>query len=158
MPSPIIIPKKLSKKVDSPEEIKDEAPKLQALLESEAWAPGPFKKKSIALHHSQVHPEPFNFFVIKRDIVSAKSNEIVAIINPQIIEKDKSSLITSLEGCISFPFRHDIKVKRYNRIRVRWDTVTEDGKLKQNEAWVEGLMARIFQHEIEHAKGSHIYK
>lgn len=153
----IIIPKKISKKVDSFEEIRFEAPRLQELIETSNFGPG-YTKTSIALHHSQVHPDPFNFFVIKRSIVGAKDNEIVAFLNPQILEKDPATKTTSIEGCISFPFRPDKKVQRYDRIHVRYDVVGKDEKLEQREEWVEGIMARIFQHEVQHAKGCNIYQ
>lgn len=155
----IVVPKKPSRKVEDSYAIVEIARELQEYLESGDFKMGPRDKTSVALHHSQVEAEdPLNFFVIKREIVGAKNNEIVAIINPEIIEKDLDSITTSVEGCISFQFRPDKKVKRYNRIKVRYDVPDTIGSFETKEEWVEGFKAMIFQHECQHAKGHHIYQ
>lgn len=159
MRNQIKIPKKISKKVDSLEEIKTSAPDLQALLESGQFGnQGKLSKTHVALHHSQVSEDPFNFFVVKRAILGAKNNETCAFLNPAILERDESSKKMMLEGCLSFPFRQDKKVLRYTRIHVRYDMINKDLKLEEKTEWVEGLVAQVFQHEIEHGKGNHIYK
>lgn len=154
----IIVPKKTSQTVTNFDEIKDKAPELQAVLERGDFNHGPFHKNHIALHHSQVDENPYNFFVIKRSIVGAKDNEIIAVINPKIIERDEDSKSTHTEGCISFPFRQDKKVQRYDRVKVQYQVADDKGNLTMKEEWTEGLMARVFQHEIQHAQGGNIYQ
>lgn len=155
----IVIPKKASTPVEHFDDIKRIASDMQSALENEEFERGPWKKGSIALHHSQVDlDDPKNFFVIKRAIVRAKSNEVVVVVNPKITDKDKDSKILSKEGCISFPFRPDKHIHRYNRIEVEYDTPNEKGELVKRKEWMQGFMAHIFQHEIQHAQGGHIYK
>lgn len=154
----IIIPKKKSKRVESFNDIKKETEALQAFLENGNFSPrGAIEKQAFALHHSQVDPEPFNFFVIKREVVKAKPNEIVVIVNPEIIEKDKSTRIWVKEGCCSFPFRPDKRVQRCEKIKVKFQIPNEKGGMIDHEEELIGFMAFIFQHEIEHAQGRHIY-
>jgi len=43
-------------------------------------------------------------------------------------------------------------VKRYERIRVNY--LDED--LEEKEEELDGFMARVFQHEIDHVNGNHI--
>jgi peptide deformylase len=155
----IITPKKPSKKVTNIQEIQRDIFAMQAALETNDF--GMFKgdKEHHALHHSQVNEDPFNFFVIKRSLVRAKDNEMIAVINPEIIEVQESSRILHLEGCMSFPFRPDKKVHRYNEIKVRYETPSDDaGELQTKEETVYGIIAFIFQHEIQHGKGGNIYK
>ena len=118
---------------------------------------GVIDKTSIALHHSQVDPEPFNFFVIKRAVVKAKPNEIVVVVNPKILERSPEKDFV-LEGCISFPFRPDKRVKRNRRVKVSYQIPDDKGELVTKEEWVEGLMAYVFQHECQHSHGQNIYQ
>lgn len=155
----IVTPTKQSLEVSNFAQIDMMASEMQAALEHDDFQRGPWNKGSIALHHSQVEAEnPFNFFVIKRQIVHAKSNEVVCVVNPKILEKDKNSKTTSREGCISFPFRQDIKVPRYSRVKVEYQLPDKNGTLITRTEWIEGFMAYIFQHEVQHSLGGHIYK
>lgn len=61
------------------------------------------------------------------------------------------------EACMSFPHKADIAKERYTRVKVGYDQVDEKGELVHKEEWVENLIAQIFQHECEHAKGITIY-
>jgi len=71
----------------------------------------------------------------------------VVIINPEIVEKEGESIAE--EGCLSVP---DIRadVKRCERV------VVEGLDLEGNKIRVEGrdLLARVFQHEIDHINGT----
>ena len=70
------------------------------------------------------------------------------------------------EGCLSFPFRPMIKVKRYNEIVVSYDIISVKndllgkpqlaiGPVKDHP--LSGLAARVFQHEFEHLNGKSIF-
>ena len=68
-------------------------------------------------------------------------------INPQIIEKSTDQVICN-EGCLSIP---DIYrgVERSEKIQVRYQNISFD----TIEEELEGILARIFQHEYDHLEG-----
>jgi len=68
------------------------------------------------------------------------------LINPKIMKKEGSQV--SEEGCLSIPGAV-IKVKRANKIVL--EALDPEGKLVKIEA--EGLLACVFQHEIDHLEG-----
>lgn len=99
------------------------------------------------------------------------TKQVIAVLNAKIIKKDFDSKTTVKEGCLSFPDRGDKKIQRFMRIKVRfqmpipnrWTEVDAIGprqklELEEREEWVEGYLARIFAHEIEHASGKNIYQ
>lgn len=74
---------------------------------------------------------------------SKKETEMV-LINPSIV--DRSSEIDMLEeGCLSFPQIHG-QVRRHVWVKVQYSDVQG----KATECVLEGLPARIFQHEFDH--------
>ncbi len=78
--------------------------------------------------------------------VSADKSEPIALINPEILEKD--GLIVSDEGCLSVPGYYE-EVERAEHIRFRF--LDRDGAAQEMEA--EGLLAVCIQHEIDHLEG-----
>lgn len=106
----------------------------------------PLGKKTggaIALAHCQVdHEAPKRFFVYA---------DGRAVINPEILSREDSFWHT--EGCMSFPYRDDKKIRRYRKISVKY--FDENGNELTRE--VEGLEACVFQHEIDHMNGTSIY-
>ncbi len=74
-----------------------------------------------------------------------KSSRLV-LINPEILSADGDQ--TDEEGCLSIPGVY-AKLKRAARVRVR--ALDADGK--PWEMTGEGLLARAFQHEIDHLDG-----
>lgn len=152
-------PHKPSKEVLEFATIADDARAMSKLLQtyvSPGIGRGP--EHHYALHHSQYSMSPYNFFVIAPRVVGAGENDIVVIVNPQIIEKVKDTHKFVGEACMSFPFRHAIKVRRYDRIKVRYQVPDTKGeKLITKEEEATGFLAQIFQHEDEHRRGSHIY-
>lgn len=69
-----------------------------------------------------------------------------AYINPEIVASEGESVME--EGCLSIP---DIReeVKRPEIITLRYQNVA--GKLKEER--LDGLLARVLQHEIDHLNG-----
>mgnify|MGYP000961473370 CR=1 FL=1 len=84
--------------------------------------------------------------VPKRAIVVDDGNNYYELINPEIIEGDGE--VPSLEGCLSIPGKQGL-VKRMKKVRVRG--LNRSGEEILVEA--EDLLARAFQHEIDHLDG-----
>ncbi len=78
--------------------------------------------------------------------VSADKSEPLALINPEILEKD--GVIVSDEGCLSVPGYYE-EVERAEHVRVRF--LDREGVAQEMEA--EGLLAVCIQHEIDHLDG-----
>jgi peptide deformylase len=75
-----------------------------------------------------------------------KENELVAI-NPVIIEKSKA-VVDDREGCLSFPDLY-AKVRRSKKVRVQ--AYNLKGELYEMQC--DDLIARIWQHEVDHLDG-----
>jgi peptide deformylase len=75
------------------------------------------------------------------------SNEILAMINPEIIEKSEN-IVYGLEKCLSIP-RKIINVPRSKWIKVKFLTLEGEEKILIEYGW----NARIIQHEIDHLNG-----
>lgn len=98
---------------------------------------------AVALAHCQVeHEKPKRFFVFANGEV---------IINPKIIKRDNKFKHT--EGCMSFPFRNTKKVPRFKNIVVTYNKKNGEEVTESKE----GLVACIFQHEIDHMNGRSIF-
>ena len=84
---------------------------------------------------------------LKRIFVAAYEDEEYAIVNPVIEERSETSE-NDTEGCLSIP-EIRVDVERPTTITVTGQDLS--GKPVRVEA--EGLLARIFQHEIDHLDG-----
>ena len=78
--------------------------------------------------------------------VSPEKNEPHVLINPEILEKDGSTVTE--EGCLSVPGFYD-EVERADHIKVRY--LDRDGNEQESE--FEGLLAVCVQHEMDHLLG-----
>ena len=78
--------------------------------------------------------------------VSEERDQPVCLINPEIVERDGSSVRE--EGCLSVPGIYE-EVERAERIRVR--ALGLDGDSFEME--VDGLLAVCIQHEMDHLTG-----
>ncbi len=72
---------------------------------------------------------------------------LTALVNP-VIEWASDELETAEEGCLSLPGMH-VEVERAARLRAR----ARDAHGEEIVVEVEGLEARIIQHEIDHLDG-----
>ncbi|OGY58900.1 MAG: peptide deformylase [Candidatus Colwellbacteria bacterium RIFCSPHIGHO2_12_FULL_43_12] len=82
-----------------------------------------------------------------RVFVAKVENKFYAIFNPQIVKKSVSEIVAE-EGCLSVPQLYG-EVFRPERITISgYDKNAKKLKIK---AW--GLLARVFQHEIDHLDG-----
>jgi peptide deformylase len=84
--------------------------------------------------------------VSARIVVIDVDDKPITLINPVIIAKRGSQI--GEEGCLSVPNEHH-DVERYNYVKVR--ALNEKGR--QYEIEGEELLARAFQHEIDHLDG-----
>ncbi len=69
------------------------------------------------------------------------------LINPRITAKSTKKVLSE-EGCLSFPGVF-FPISRSNEVQVRY--LNQTGKAKKTKA--NGLLARAFQHEIDHLDG-----
>lgn len=72
--------------------------------------------------------------------------DLVILLNPEILEADGSEVDD--EGCLSFP-GISTPVRRNTRIYLK--TLDMDGKEIKQE--IDGYLARVIQHEIDHLDG-----
>jgi len=129
----------LAKKAEPVREINDEILELaRNMVETMHAAPG------VGLAAPQVN-------VSKRLItvdlsVGERPDDLIVLVNPEFLETGGESILE--EGCLSVPGIQE-KVKRPARVLVRGTDL--QGKEKTFEA--EGLLARVFCHEIDHING-----
>jgi peptide deformylase len=84
--------------------------------------------------------------ISEKMIVADIGKCLYKLINPKIVESKGSQV--NQEGCLSVP-GICIKVKRADKVKI--EALDEDGKPVDIDA--EGLLACVFQHEIDHLKG-----
>lgn len=70
-----------------------------------------------------------------------------AYINPKILEVSEESE-TMEEGCLSVPGIHE-NVRRPKSVHVTYI----DEQLQPHDEWIDGFLARVFQHEYDHLEG-----
>ncbi len=129
-PNPIL-KKKAEKVKEITEEIKNLGRDMIEILEI---------NQGVGLASSQVGE-------LKRIIAVRFEDRPRIFINPVILKKSKETEVIE-EGCLSFPGLF-LKIKRAKEIEVK--ALDENGKeirIKDN-----GLISRIFQHEIDHLEG-----
>jgi peptide deformylase len=84
---------------------------------------------------------------LKRIFVAAHEDEVYAIVNP-VIEERSETTEKDIEGCLSIP---ETRVEVERPAAVTLSGQSPSGEPVRVEA--EGLLARIFQHEIDHLDG-----
>ena len=84
--------------------------------------------------------------VTKRIIVFQDGNSYTAMLNPEILKA--SGEYEAEESCLSL-LGGPRKCRRYQKIKVRWQTPEMQTRIKTFEGWT----ARIIQHEIDHCNG-----
>lgn len=81
--------------------------------------------------------------------LSATDQKFYAIFNPSIVKTSKETGTTD-EGCLSVPGGYYGDVERAERITL--EGFDKNGKKLKIKAW--GLLARVFQHEVDHLNGT----
>ncbi len=78
-------------------------------------------------------------------------NQFLILLNPKIIARRGKQVIE--EGCLSFPGIY-LKIKRSRWVKIDGLTETEKGnQFKRITVEAEGILAQVFQHEIDHLEG-----
>lgn len=86
--------------------------------------------------------------IIRSDLEDKSVREFTPLINPEIV-KYEGTLIDDYEGCLSVRGFYG-KVPRYSRVRVKAMDV-EGNEIRMK---VDGFLARVLQHEIDHTNGT----
>lgn len=81
--------------------------------------------------------------------LSPGPEKFYAIFNPEIIKNSKEKNISE-EGCLSVPGGYFGEVERSEKITLIGQD--KNGKKIKIKAW--GLLARVFQHEVDHLNGT----
>ena len=89
-----------------------------------------------------IDADPFS-----RDYPEGKGFKRVCI-NPQIIERSEDTWLFS-EGCLSVPGVHE-QVERPSKVKVRY----LDENMVEHTEELDGINARVFQHEFDHLDGN----
>ena len=89
---------------------------------------------------------PFNMFVAGGH-PSIENGKSIAMYNPMIVSVGVEELMMK-EGCLTYPFIF-LDIKRPRKIVAKY--TDEKGDLQ--EAHLDGMMSRIFQHEYDHMLG-----
>ena len=84
--------------------------------------------------------------ILQNLIVVDIGRETFKLANPII--KESNGIDKMIEGCLSVP-DHVVEIERAYKILVKG--INDEGKNIEIEA--EGILARVFQHEIDHLKG-----
>lgn len=84
--------------------------------------------------------------VCKRIIVFDNGGEYMTMLNPEILKRAEP--YETEEGCLSL-LGGPRKCKRYKSIKVKWQTVDFQTRIKT----FTGFTAQIIQHEIDHCDG-----
>lgn len=92
-----------------------------------------------------------NMIGVKKRIIafldeSGRTPVYTVMLNPEIIKKDGA--YDTEEGCLSL-LGDPRKCKRYKTIKVQYQTVTMQTRLKAYTGWT----AQIIQHEVDHCNG-----
>jgi peptide deformylase len=101
----------------------------------------------LAIASNQILHSGFRLFVVRDD---KKLNDIFpggVVINPEWCV-DSDNVVTEREGCLSFPGM-TFDIPRYEKIRVIFFDI--DGA--QHDKVVEGVVAQMVQHEVDHLEG-----
>ena len=83
-------------------------------------------------------------FVMIRDM---EYNETITCFNPKILKESKKTIVME-EGCLSYPDLF-LDIERPESVVIKY----EDEDKKIHKMKLDGLAARVFQHEYDHMEG-----
>ena len=80
-------------------------------------------------------------------ISDMESQETITCFNPKVLKESKDQTVME-EGCLSYPDLY-LKISRPSSVVVKYE---DEGK-KIHKIKLDGMIARIFQHEYDHMEG-----
>ena len=83
-------------------------------------------------------------FIMIRDM---EYNETITCFNPKILKESKKTIVME-EGCLSYPDLF-LDIERPESVVIKY----EDEDKKIHKMKLDGLAARVFQHEYDHMEG-----
>jgi peptide deformylase len=110
------------------------------------WEDSRDHEVGVALAAIQVD-RPYRIVVIRNNFDDKKDRTFSVFINP-VITKYEGEIVEDYEGCLSVPDIYG-KVPRHSRVRIKAQNETG----REIRLTVDGFLARIFQHEIDHTNG-----
>jgi len=111
-----------------------------------SWDKSRDHEVGVALAAIQIN-QPYRIVVVRNDYDDKDDLTFTAFINP-VITKLEGAIEEDFEGCLSVKDLYG-KVPRYMKARIK--ALDENGT--EFRVTVEGFLARIFQHEIDHTNG-----
>ena len=94
---------------------------------------------------------PIRLLVVGLDVLAEDYPEYAgfkrAYLNAHIVETGEET-VSMDEGCLSLPGINE-PVRRPKRVRVQW----MDPDFTPHDEWIDGFLARVLQHEIDHLDG-----
>lgn len=94
---------------------------------------------------------PIRVVVVDLDCISDDAPEYKGFLRAYInghIEEVSDETSDFEEGCLSLPGIHE-KVRRPARVRIKY----VDAEFQPHDEWVDGMVARVIQHEFDHLEG-----
>ena len=110
--------------------------------------PGRYPKAASISHAQYERKKPLRFFTLDRDFGWRVGNRLLqtrTVINPKILWASDTVNKDDGEACMSFPQGKKLRLKRHTKLLVEYWTFF--GKRKK---YVYEIIARIFQHELDH--------
>lgn len=111
-----------------------------------SWDESRDHEVGVALAAIQIN-QPYRIVVVRNNYDDKADLTFTAFINP-VITKLEGDIEEDFEGCLSVKDLYG-KVPRYSKARIK--ALDESGR--EFRITVEGFLARIFQHEIDHTNG-----
>jgi len=141
--------------------VTEEAAEMIKQIEDHSLFPvGSKYNDCFAMAQPQMSDKPLKFFVFnpKWEYLIKEFGGLI-VVNPRLISKDRRTRSMNKEGCVSYPFRPEKKVKRFLEIEVEYDIIKDvkGRKYKHITKQLKDLPAIVFQHELEHLAGKSIW-
>jgi len=134
------------RKIAKPFEVKEISSTSTQKIISEMFDSLTSQKDGVALAGPQIEHSR-RIFVVAEHIFTESTVPPLVYINPEIIKRSKDKKNME-EGCLSCRWWYG-KTKRASRVTVK--AFDQDGNQFEHDA--TGLLAQIFQHEIDHLDG-----
>lgn len=107
------------------------------------------RKHEVGVALAAVQVDKLKRVIIIRNNFEDKSDKTFRVFINPVITKYEGEVIEDFEGCLSIKDIYG-KVPRYSKVKVK--ALGLDGR--EIRVTAEGFLARVFQHEVDHTKGT----